>query len=179
MTTRIYETDEVEVAWDSQRCVHVAECIRALPAVFNPLARPWIRMHAADADAIIEAVGRCPTGALRYRRKDGREEAPETPTSIVPIVNGPLVLRGDLHVVAPDGTTVIRETRLAFCRCGASENKPFCDNTHRRIGFTTDDAPQPASAAPAHFTHEDRDRAESPDDLGPAQPPVFRDELRE
>ncbi len=165
MTTRIYETDEVEVAWDSQRCVHVAECIRALPAVFNPLARPWIRMHAADADAIIEAVGRCPTGALRYRRKDGREEAPETPTSIVPIVNGPLVLRGDLHVVAPDGTTVIRETRLAFCRCGASENKPFCDNAHRRIGFDSGDG------VPHHSTA--RDRAESPDDVGPEQPPSF------
>ena len=179
MTTRIYESGDLQVLWDSQRCVHVAECIRALPSVFNPLARPWVRIDAAGADAVVQAVERCPTGALHWLRTDGTTEAPDVPSTVVTIPNGPLVLRGDLHIATPEGATIARETRLALCRCGASENKPFCDNTHRRIGFTTDDAPQPASAAPAHFTHEDRGRAESPDDLGPAQPPVFRDELRE
>jgi CDGSH-type Zn-finger protein len=53
--------------------------------------------------------------------------------------NGPLFLRGQLRIV--DGTGVVREaTRVALCRCGGSGNKPFCDGTHREIGFRTDDA---------------------------------------
>jgi len=47
--------------------------------------------------------------------------------------NGPNFLRGDLTVSAPGGT--VRDTRVALCRCGASSNKPYCDGTHRQIGF--------------------------------------------
>jgi len=177
MTTRTYQSGDLQVLWDSQRCVHVAECIRALPRVFNPLAKPWVRIEAASAEAIVQAVERCPTGALRYIRTDGPNEVPDDPSTVVAIPNGPLLLRGDLHVATPEGETIAHETRLALCRCGASENKPFCDNAHRRIGFTTDDAaPLPTSVAPTRLTHEERDRAESPEDLGPEQPPVFRDQ---
>lgn len=165
MTTRIYESGDLQVLWDSQRCVHVAECIRALPSVFNPLARPWVRIDAAGADSIVQAVERCPTGALHWLRTDGTTEAPDVPSTVVTIPNGPLVLRGDLHIATPEGTTIARETRLALCRCGASENKPFCDNAHRRIGFDSGDG------VPHHSTA--RDRAESPDDVGPEQPPSF------
>jgi len=173
MTTRTYESGDLQVLWDSRRCIHVAACIRALPRVFNPLARPWVRLAAASADAIVDAVERCPTGALRYVRRDGPPEAPDDPGTIEVIPNGPLLLRGDLHLVTGDGATIAHETRVALCRCGASENKPFCDNTHRRIGFTTDDAIAlpPRNSGP--LTPRQRDDAESPDDLGPAQPPSF------
>ena len=166
MATRSYDTDEIQVLWNSQRCLHVAECIRALPSVFNPLARPWVRLDGADADAVVAAIDRCPTGALRYVRTDGREEAPSLPTTIVPVADGPLVVRGDLHVTAPDGTTVAREARLVLCRCGASENKPFCDSSHRRIGFVSGDALTADSTR--------RERAESPADIGPELPDMSR-----
>jgi CDGSH-type Zn-finger protein/uncharacterized Fe-S cluster protein YjdI len=173
MTTRTYESGDLQVLWDSSRCLHVAECIRALPRVFNPLARPWVRVEAASADAIGDAVERCPTGALRYLRGGVATEQPREPATVEVIPNGPLLMRGDLQVLTADGVTVTRETRLALCRCGGSENKPFCDNTHRRIGFVTDDAtaPPPASGT---VTHEARDAAESPDDIGPEQPSPFR-----
>jgi len=174
MSTRTYESGDLRVLWDSQRCIHVAACIRALPRVFNPLARPWVRMDAASADAIIDAVMRCPTGALRYERDGAPPEAPDVPSTVQVIANGPLLVRGDLHVMSSNGETIARETRLALCRCGASENKPFCDNAHRRIGFVTDDTT--ASPPPAGESAEPPDRAdaESPGDLGPAQPPSFR-----
>ena len=47
---------------------------------------------------------------------------------------GPLVLHGDVDVVHPDGGTETRTGRSAFCRCGASANKPWCDGSHRRVG---------------------------------------------
>jgi uncharacterized Fe-S cluster protein YjdI/CDGSH-type Zn-finger protein len=174
MTTRIYEADDLQVIWDSQRCLHVAACIRALPRVFNPLARPWIRIHAADANAIIDAIERCPTGALRYARRNGPAEAPAVPTTIEVIPDGPLLLRGDLEVVTADGAPITRETRLALCRCGASANKPFCDNSHRRIGFATSDGAVAAVPADDTASPEQRDRAESPAEVGPPQSPSFR-----
>lgn len=174
MTTRTYDSGDLRVLWDSSRCIHVAECIRALPRVFNPLARPWVRMDAADSASIIEAVERCPTGALRYLRRDGVTETPASPATIEAIPNGPLLLRGDLQLMNGDGVPIAHETRVALCRCGASENKPFCDNAHRRIGFTTEDAiasPPPPQRGTARTS---RDAAESPDDLGPEQASAFR-----
>ena len=47
---------------------------------------------------------------------------------------GPLIVRGAIEVVLPDGSVVTR-THAALCRCGASSNKPFCDGTHAGVGF--------------------------------------------
>ena len=45
---------------------------------------------------------------------------------------------GHLVVVDHEGNEVIRDSRIALCRCGASKNKPFCDGTHSEIGFPGD-----------------------------------------
>ena len=48
--------------------------------------------------------------------------------------NGPLILTGPLTVVGANGRTAYAETTF-LCRCGASGNKPYCDGTHKKIGF--------------------------------------------
>jgi CDGSH-type Zn-finger protein len=112
--------------------------VRKLPQVFVPEARPWVVVDAADADAVAAAIESCPTGALHYRRLDGgRQEEPATETTVEPRPNGPLFVRGPVRIVDPDGRLIREDTRVALCRCGGSENKPFCDGTHLRIGFTT------------------------------------------
>lgn len=136
--TRTYEGAAIEVHWEPRLCIHVRNCVRSLPAVFRPEERPWVVADAADADTVAAAVESCPTGALHYHRlDDGPEETAGEETTIDPRPNGPLFLRGRLRVVAPDGSVIREDTRAALCRCGGSENKPFCDGTHRRIGFTT------------------------------------------
>ena len=137
---RRYANDAIEVEWEPALCIHTRACIRALPQVFDAQGRPWIRVDAADAEAIADAVVRCPTGALRFRRLDGgAQEQPEDPTVVDPRPNGPLFVRGRIRVVGADGEA--REaTRVALCRCGGSSNKPFCDGTHRTIGFRTHDS---------------------------------------
>ncbi len=54
---------------------------------------------------------------------------------IVPLQNGPLAFRGALEICSGTGRTVDRLDEVRLCRCGHSENKPFCDGTHLRIGF--------------------------------------------
>jgi CDGSH-type Zn-finger protein len=72
------------------------------------------------------------------------QEEPQPATTVEPRQNGPLFVRGRLRIVDEDGRLIREETRAALCRCGASGNKPFCDGSHRRIGFTT--AAGPTSA---------------------------------
>jgi CDGSH-type Zn-finger protein len=116
----------------------VRNCVRGLRQVFNPEARPWVAVDAADADAIAATIETCPTGALHYRRLDGgRQEQPQEDTTVEPRPNGPLFVRGLVRIVDPDGQLIREDTRLVLCRCGASGNKPFCDGSHRRVGFTT------------------------------------------
>ena len=134
--TRVYENDEIRVLWDATRCTHVAHCMLAQPEVFDALRRPWVDIDAADPQSIAEAVLRCPTGALRYESKgDLPQESPPPHTEVEMRPNGPLYIRGTLRVKGPKGEVVTEEYRLALCRCGASNNKPFCDNSHFVAGF--------------------------------------------
>jgi uncharacterized Fe-S cluster protein YjdI len=131
-----YEGEGIEVHWEPKLCIHVASCIRSLPRVFDPNARPWVNVEAASADEIAAAIETCPTGALSYVRTNGAPgEKPATPTQVEPRPNGPLLVRGDIEVIDSDGNVVRRATRVALCRCGLSSNKPYCDLSHRAAGF--------------------------------------------
>ena len=132
----VYRSPAIEVSWSKPRCTHVAECVRGLPAVFEPGRVPWIEPENATADRVAEVVRRCPTGALHYQRHDGgAAEAVPAVNTVVPDPDGPLYLAGDIEVVAEDGTPLLRDTRVALCRCGATKNRPFCDGSHWSAGF--------------------------------------------
>lgn len=134
---RVYEGDGIAVEWRSERCIHTANCLRALPDVFDTDARPWIDVSGADPAAIATAVRRCPTGALRYSGPnlpdDGTGEDPTVTVEAQP--GGPLFVRGPVTITDYEDTPLTTESRVALCRCGSSANKPFCDNTHRDIGW--------------------------------------------
>ena len=53
--------------------------------------------------------------------------------------SGPLYIEGGIRVISADGKDYERRNRMALCRCGASGNKPFCDGTHVKIGFSDKD----------------------------------------
>ena len=145
MTKRDYPTAGLTIHWDSDVCAHSGICAATLPSVFRPREKPWISPDSATADEIALTIDHCPSGALRYTRALGRNGSP-TPADDAPIpaatvtvhANGPLEVRGEMTVVAADGTTLRETRRQYFCRCGNSGNKPFCDGSHTRVGFTDD-----------------------------------------
>ena len=146
--TREYTGRGIRVQWYISRCVHVGECLRALPRVFDSRHRPWIDLTfpEAEADAVAGAVLRCPTGALQFERFDGGpQEQPDEVTTAKPIPKGPLLLRGDIEVFDEAGQLIRHDTRVAICRCGKSRHMPFCDNSHRAKVHVTlgEGAPQP------------------------------------
>ena len=56
---------------------------------------------------------------------------------ITPLKNGPLRVEGDFAIYDPEGNEfgLAGRTVISLCRCGHSENKPFCDGRHNRAGF--------------------------------------------
>ena len=133
---REYGNEQIVVSWEPQYCIHTANCLNAEPEVFDSMRRPWIKLEPATAERIAAAVMRCPTGALHFRRIDaGPQEPVPEETTVEPRTNGPLFVRGKLRFVTPRGDVIREDTRVALCRCGQSSNKPFCDGTHRVVGF--------------------------------------------
>ncbi|MGH9209445.1 MAG: (4Fe-4S)-binding protein [Acidimicrobiales bacterium] len=148
-----YANERIVVHWDSSRCIHSANCLGALPEVFDTRRRPWVQVDRASADDVAAAVDRCPSRALTYSRLDGGAEGPNAvpvgevvppgPEDGVPVVvslrpNGPLAVEGPVRIELSRGEVLEITDRAFLCRCGGSANKPFCDGTHKRTGFTAE-----------------------------------------
>lgn len=142
MERKEYKNDEITVVWQPGKCIHSAICFNGLIEVFNPRRRPWIKMEGADTERIIAQVKKCPSGALSYYPNNakpdaapsGAEQTLQTVVEVRP--NGPLLIYGTLRVKDRSGNETVKSQTTAFCRCGASQNKPYCDGSHTRIGFS-------------------------------------------
>ena len=77
------------------------------------------------------------TGRIAPGFASGGVPAAGAAPSISPSENGPLVVSGLQHLQWSDGVAVPTRQPLVLCRCGASKNKPFCDNSHKSNGFTS------------------------------------------
>jgi CDGSH-type Zn-finger protein len=120
---------------------HAAECVNNLPSVFKLNARPWINPDAAETEEIINTIRRCPCGALSYsidgiEYRDPNERKPMVTVSKdgLYVVTGGIDLIGD-NIQFAEGFS---KEHYTLCRCGASNNKPFCDGMHRTINFKDD-----------------------------------------
>ena len=80
-------------------------------------------------------IDRCPSGALRYEI-DGTEIEPNLPREIAIIPDGPIWVTGGIDIERSDGAAMEVRNRVTLCRCGESANKPLCDGTHAKVGFT-------------------------------------------
>lgn len=137
---REYSNGEVTVVWQPGKCVHSGICFAGLGKVFNPRRRPWVDLSQATTEAIVAQVKECPSGALSLRLPGDAKATPATavePGRLVEVrPNGPLLVHGAVTVKRPDGSETKHDAVTAFCRCGQSGNKPFCDGSHKKAGFT-------------------------------------------
>lgn len=129
---KTYEKDGLTVVWEPGKCIHSTKCWKSLPEVFKPRSKPWVDLEGASANAVRETVQKCPSGALSIQ---GESTHQPTGVSAEIMRNGPVLIKGDIEVKAADGTITQSGPVTAFCRCGASNNKPFCDGTHKNTDF--------------------------------------------
>jgi uncharacterized Fe-S cluster protein YjdI len=134
-----YSNNELTVIWKPNLCIHSKICWTNLRQVFDPTKRPWITMDGADTATIIEQVRQCPSGALSYETTadvlaTNKAEAAQL-FAIEIKQNGPILIKTACHITHSNGTIETKNGTTALCRCGASNNKPYCDGTHNKIGF--------------------------------------------
>jgi CDGSH-type Zn-finger protein/uncharacterized Fe-S cluster protein YjdI len=139
------EGKDLTLIYEGRKCIHSRYCVTWGPTVFLANVKgAWIHPDTIDAERLAEIAHVCPSGAIRYRRKDGRPEETAPPVNLAAVrEGGPYAFRGELRINGePAGY------RLTLCRCGASKNKPFCDGSHHDVGFA-------ASGEPATGTSTD------------------------
>lgn len=135
ITERRYEfpAGEGSVSFDLATCEHAGYC--------GDRFTNWRRLarEASDpavAERLMQMVRLCPSGALEMRPEaDGEPLEPALPVSIGVVRDGPLWVRGSIPVTSADGETYEVRNRVTLCRCGQSETKPFCDGSHKHVGF--------------------------------------------
>jgi len=140
------EGEKLTLLFESKRCIHSRFCVTGAPQVFLAnVEGPWIHPDAMDAERLVDIAHACPSGAIRYQRRDGRPDESAPPVNLASTREaGPYAFRGDLRI---DG--VPAGYRATLCRCGASKNKPFCDGSHHDAGFTATGEPPTGTSTDA------------------------------
>ena len=136
--TKKYSNGEVTIVWKPSLCIHSGMCFNGLGEVFHPQELPWITPEGATTAKIIDQVKKCPSGALSFYMNEDEangEMKIEAETIVETTPNGPLMVFGNVSIKDASGKVTKKNNVTAFCRCGGSSNKPFCDGAHKKIGF--------------------------------------------
>ena len=132
------EGRDLTLIFDSRKCIHSRFCVTWAPNVFLANVQgPWIHPDAMQVERLVEVAHVCPSGAIRYRRKDGKPDEALPLVNLVAVrENGPYAVRADMQLDGQRGVF-----RATLCRCGASKNKPFCDGSHNEVKFSASGEP--------------------------------------
>lgn len=132
-----YTNGELTIVWKPKTCIHAAECVKALPKVYNPKEKPWLKIDNATTNELKDQIMKCPSGALSYYMNGeiNKEEEASLETKVEVLENGPLLVYGTLKIKDKHGNEEMKNKTTAFCRCGASNNKPYCDGSHVKVNF--------------------------------------------
>lgn len=129
-----YEGTRIFVKDDRSVCIHAGFC-------GNRITNVW-KMTQDSHDTQVRArimsmIERCPSGALSYSLEvDGENLEPDLPVEIAITPDGALWVSGEIPIERADGQPLEVRNRVTLCRCGGSNNKPLCDGTHKKIGFS-------------------------------------------
>ena len=121
-----------------------AEVLCAFGRFCDPHGQVWNQVEKTDDERIraqfISQVGNCPSGRLiAVDKQTGEPVEPKFPQSIGVVedpakkCSGPLWVRGGIALIGADGQTYEIRNRMTLCRCGRSENKPFCSGAHAAV----------------------------------------------
>jgi CDGSH-type Zn-finger protein/uncharacterized Fe-S cluster protein YjdI len=137
------EGDDLTLIYEGKKCIHARFCVTGAPKVFIANVKgPWIDPNGIGVDRLVEISHACPSGAIKYQRKDGKAEETAPSVNLIAVREaGPYAVRADIRL---DGEPV--GFRATFCRCGASKNKPYCDGSHHDVAFAASGEPATGKA---------------------------------
>jgi len=125
-------SEGITIRFDTKRCIHSRNCVLAAPRVFLAnTCGAWLYPEADTVEHLVQVAHSCPSGAITYKRLDGGAEEAAPEVNVVRLrEKGPYAFHAALKIDEQPGMF-----RATLCRCGASKNKPFCDNSHVAAGF--------------------------------------------
>jgi CDGSH-type Zn-finger protein len=130
---RVLAGDGVVMTDDLSLCTHAGHCANRITDVWEMIRKTSDPAVRARLRGMIEL---CPSGRLAHAPDpDAEPVEPRYEPSIAVIEDGPIWVRGGIPVESSDGATYEVRNRMTLCRCGHSSNKPFCDGTHKDVGF--------------------------------------------
>jgi CDGSH-type Zn-finger protein/truncated hemoglobin YjbI len=140
-----YAGQQVTILDNRGICQHAGFCSDRLATVFRVGEEPFVAPSGGRMDEIIRAVRDCPSGALSYAI-DGHEARAQVDhggtrqPAIEVSKDGPYRITGGLALTDGDGEPEARGEgasleHYALCRCGHSQNKPFCSGMHWNVEF--------------------------------------------
>jgi CDGSH-type Zn-finger protein/truncated hemoglobin YjbI len=126
-------------------CQHSGFCTDRVPVAFRVDQDPFVAPSGARLDEMIRAVRNCPSGALSLA-VDGVEDRAAVDwhdhrsPALTITQDGPYRIVGSIQLLDEMGVPAVRNTgssleHYALCRCGHSQNKPFCSGMHWYVGF--------------------------------------------
>ncbi|MGA9271058.1 MAG: (4Fe-4S)-binding protein [Lutimonas sp.] len=130
-----YKKDDLTIVWEPAKCIHSAVCVKMLPEVYDPNANPWIQPENGSVQQLKSQIEKCPSGALTYELEGSVSATGQDGLEVEIMENGPILIKGKLNITHPSGAVESKDKTTAFCRCGASASKPYCDGAHRKIDF--------------------------------------------
>jgi CDGSH-type Zn-finger protein/truncated hemoglobin YjbI len=146
----VYRGQQTTVLDNRGTCAHSGFCTDRLASVFHAGQEPFVTPSGARMDEIVRAVRACPSGALSYA-VDGREAREQVDSVRRPAIevskDGPYRVTGGIPLTNGEGLAEPRNAsasleHYSLCRCGHSQNKPFCSGMHWYVQFH-DPVPDP------------------------------------
>jgi CDGSH-type Zn-finger protein/ferredoxin len=138
-----YEGQQIEIFDNRGICAHSGFCTDRLASVFHVGQEPFVTPSGGRLDEIIQAVRACPSGALSYAMDgvEARQQVDQDRAATIEVSkDGPYRIRGGIRLVDEAGNDISRakgssREHFSLCRCGHSQNKPFCSGMHWSIQF--------------------------------------------
>ena len=145
-----YDGVQVQIFDNRGICAHSGFCTDRLGSVLHVGQEPFITPSGGRLDEIIKAVRACPSGALSYGIDgvEARNQVDQNRTASIEVSkDGPYRITGGVRLVDEVGNEVPRaegssQEHFSLCRCGHSQNKPFCSGMHWFVKFA-DPLPSP------------------------------------
>ena len=138
-----YDGQQLDIFDNRGICAHSGLCTDRLASVFHVGQEPFITPSGARMDEIIQAVRACPSGALSYGIDgvEARNQVDQHRTASIEVSkDGPYRVTGNVRLIDEPGNDVPRaegssREHFSLCRCGHSQNKPFCSGMHWYVKF--------------------------------------------
>lgn len=147
------------IVFDAQRCIHSRHCVLSHPDVFVPNVQgDWIHPDAQPEEVLMRIAQNCPSGAISVVRHADQADSNTAPmvNTVRVRENGPLAFEAQLQINGQAQTN----PRATLCRCGQSNNKPFCDGSHVAANFV-------ATGEPVNAVFAALERRDGPLDVKP------------